>query len=160
MRGDGIDAAPHVAVAEDVSLQQRFPLLFSRLTAQERAPLQVWRQRVLEALLLSVSTIGLVPMLASAGLAMQIGRRPVAVMLLVAYGFGVAMTLAGRLPYALRAASLVVLPYGMGALLLYRYGFQSSGFAWLIAAGVFAGMLFERRLLVTMLLLIAATFAV
>ncbi len=109
-------------------------------------PLDVWRHRILAAVLLGMSGLGLFAYLPSIWLAWGQGERTVVLVDTIAYGCLVLVLFGRWLPYAVRASVVVVLPAALGLYFLAGFGFLASGFIWFMAFPIMGAVLLGLRM--------------
>jgi signal transduction histidine kinase/CheY-like chemotaxis protein len=104
-------------------------------------PIDAWRRRILAATLLGVCVLGFFAYVVGVSAAIINGVTSVIVVDSVVYGAIILLTLGNRLPYTLRASSLVVFPLLLGTFFLFNFGFTAAGFPWLLSFPIFASLL-------------------
>ncbi len=109
------------------------------------APIEAWRRRILAAMLLGVCVLGSVAYAVGVSAAIINGVPSVIVVDSIVYGAIILLTLGNRLPYTLRASSLVVCPLLLGTFFLFNFGFTAAGFPWLLSFPIFASVLLGVR---------------
>jgi len=115
------------------------------IAAPEGSPIEAWRRRILAAVLLGVCLLGSVAYAVGVGAAYRAGQQSVIVVDTVCFILIIAITVGRRLPYALRAGVLALLPGVLGTFFLYGWGFMAAGFPWLLAFPIFASVLLGLR---------------
>ncbi|GAB1342889.1 hybrid sensor histidine kinase/response regulator [Gemmatimonas sp.] len=115
------------------------------IAAPEGSPIEAWRRRILAAVLLGVCLLGSVAYAVGAGAAYRAGQRSVIVVDTICFVLIIAITVGRRLPYALRAGVLALLPGALGTFFLYGWGFMAAGFPWLLAFPIFSSVLLGTR---------------
>lgn len=125
--------------------RERVRALLAWVAKPEGSPIDMWRRRILAAVLVGLMVLGSVAYAIGAGLAWVQGERVVVLVDTVVYALVLAVTLGRRVPYALRAATVVVVPGMLGTFFLFGFGFETSGFAWLLSCPVLASLLLGLR---------------
>jgi signal transduction histidine kinase/CheY-like chemotaxis protein len=126
-------------------LRERLQALLAWVATPEGSPIDAWRRRILAAVLVGLTVLGGLAYVIGAGLAWSQGEHLVVIVDTVVYGLIVAMTVGRRLPYRLRAATLVALPAVLGTYFLFDFGFDAAGFPWLLSFPVLASLLLGVR---------------
>ncbi len=115
------------------------------IATPEGAPMTAWRRRILAAVLLGVCVLGLFAYVVGSLAALRNGETGVLVVSTVCYGALLGITVARRLPHALRAATLTAVPGVLGLYLLFFFGFSAAGFPWLLTFPTLASLLLGMR---------------
>lgn len=100
---------------------------------------------MLAAVLAGISVLGLFAYAVGGGFAFRQGLWRVVILDTVMYGVVIGLLVGRRLPYALRAGVLVVMPAILGTFFLYNFGFMAAGFPWMLAFPIFASVLLGQR---------------
>lgn len=108
-------------------------------------PIDAWRRRILAAMLLGACVLGFFAYVVGVGAAIIHGVTSVIVVDSVVYGALILLTVGNRLPYALRAGALVVVPALLGTFFLFNFGFTAAGFPWMLSFPIFASVLLGVR---------------
>jgi GAF domain-containing protein len=103
--------------------------------------LQAWRERVLAAALAASAVLGAVAYAANIVEMVRQARWALVAIYTLAYLWVLAMAFARRLPFALRAYSVLFVIYGLGAVALAAFGLEGDGRIWLIVLTVMASVL-------------------
>lgn len=123
-------------------------------------PIQAWRRRILAAVLLGLAVFAMLGYVPTVWLAYMQGEYTVIIVDTVVYCVMLAVLFARTLPYAVRAATVVAIPALLGTYFLVGFGFEASGFLWVMAFPILATVLLGLRagvlcLVVTALMLVA-----
>jgi signal transduction histidine kinase/ActR/RegA family two-component response regulator len=123
----------------------RLRSLIAWIAPASGSPIEMWRHRVLAAVLLGMAVFGALAYIPSVWLAVLAGERTVVLVDSIFYGLLLALLIARRLSYRVRAVSMVLLPYVLGVYFLAGFGFEAAGFPWLMAFPVLAAVLLDVR---------------
>jgi signal transduction histidine kinase/ActR/RegA family two-component response regulator len=115
------------------------------IATPEGPPIEAWRRRILAAVLLGVCLLGLFAYIVGAAAAYRAGQHGVVIVDTVGYAIVLIITVGRRLPYALRAGVLTMMPAVLGTFFLYYFGFVAAGFPWLLTFPIFASVLLGLR---------------
>jgi CheY-like chemotaxis protein/signal transduction histidine kinase len=134
-----------VAVIPPTAPGSRIDALREWIAPYTGDPVRVWRHRLLANLLIGLSLLASIPYTVGMIAAVRGGDLTIIVVDTAAIGVLISMLVARRAPFALRAGLLVILPMLLGAFLLIRHGFATSGFVWLFVGPIFAALLLGVR---------------
>jgi len=134
-----------VAVTARSAPGTRFDALREWIAPYAGDPVRVWRHRLLANLLIGLALLASIPYTVGMIAAVRGGDLTIIVVDTAAIGVLISMLVARRAPFALRAGLLVILPMLLGAFLLIRHGFATSGFVWLFVGPIFAALLLGVR---------------
>ncbi|MFW5744150.1 MAG: histidine kinase dimerization/phosphoacceptor domain -containing protein, partial [Spirochaetota bacterium] len=126
----------------------------------ESDAIRPWRQKLLQRTLAVGAIVGVGALVPSIVAALEDGSYLIAISDAVAYAAWVGLLFAKRLPYILRAASLVAIVLYLGVMLMFTRGLVGASFNWL-AAPVFMAVLFlPRTCVAATVLVVVASIAV
>lgn len=118
------------------------------------------RERVVRALMASMCVLGLVAYVPSVWLAAAQGLWSIVVVDTLAYGWVVGLTVWPGASYYARAASICLISYVLGVVLMATVGLPGSGILWIGAAPVMLAVLVGFRAASLALIVNVATFGV
>ena len=114
--------------------------------AETPLDLRAWQQRLLNGMLYAAAGLGLPAVISGSITAVRDGQFGRIIVFAVAYGFILLITFGRRwIPYNFRAASLMVIAFGLGLDSLRSTGLGGSGRVFLIAMAIIATLLFGLR---------------
>jgi len=108
---------------------------------KESDAIRPWRRQLLQRTLVVGAIVGVAALVPSIIAALDDGSYLVAISDAVAYAAWVVLLFAKRIPYTLRATSLVAIVLYLGVMLMFALGLVGASFIWL-AAPVFMAVLF------------------
>jgi GAF domain-containing protein len=119
--------------------------LFAQSHDDEDITLQVWRERVFSAIMALGSFAGFFIVLITIYNTSQRGSWVFLVIYIAVYFWLVSITFIRRLPYNLRAGSLVLLLYLLGILSSFETAHAGDGRIWLVGAPILAAIFIRGR---------------
>ncbi len=138
--------------------RDRLQALLAWIATPEGSPIEAWRRRVLAAVLAALTVLGSLAYVIGAGAAWWQKEYLVVMVDTVCLALILTITVKRRLPYALRASTLLAVPALLGTYLVFGFGFEGSGFAWLLGFPVLASVLLGLRRGVQALAITAGIF--
>ncbi|MBN2502217.1 MAG: GAF domain-containing protein [Anaerolineales bacterium] len=125
----------------------------------EDTSLQTWRERVLQALLWLLLVIGSIAYITN--VIDLIGQQAwsLIVVITVAYVWVLVITVVSRLPYQIRAYSVLIVSYILGPFSLSTFALSGDGRIWLLFFAVFGTVLLGWRVGAISLLIVIGTHA-
>ncbi|MFW6290983.1 MAG: sensor histidine kinase [Spirochaetota bacterium] len=126
----------------------------------ESVAIRPWRQKLLQRTLAVGAIVGVGALVPSIVAALEDGSYLIAISDAVAYAAWVGLLFAKRLPYILRAASLVAIVLYLGVMLMFTRGLVGASFNWLAAPVFMAVLLLPGVYVIVTALVLVVSIAV
>ncbi len=131
---------------------------FRTIPPQNR--LREWREQILQTVLYVLLGVGLMMYIVNALAFIRNNNWGTLLFVTLAYLMVAGVTFLRRLPYELRAGTVLFISYLLAPLSLNLYGLGGDGRVWLLFFVVFAGILFNRRTAIGAVVVAALTYAI
>ncbi len=124
---------------------RRFKQLFSNQYPNPSFDIEYWRVRILNAVLLASAVAGGVAYLLNLQVALQRGDFLILAAYTTIYVWTVAITLVRRIPYILRAGTLIFILYTAGLFSALQYASAGDARVWWLGATILTTVFFSAR---------------
>lgn len=131
---------------------------FRSIPPQNR--LREWREQILQTLLYVLLGVGLIMYIVNALAFFRQGNWLTLLFVTLAYFMVAGVTFLRRLPYEIRAGTVLFIAYLLAPMSLNLYGLGGDGRVWLLFFVIFAGILFNRRTAIAATVIAGLTYAI